>query len=211
MKTFIIHVADHTDRDLNVIKLASDYEEVTIIRGIVPEWVEDLYNRSVLGCSLTHLSILEKYIDIDHILILEDDATIIKDNIDKITKSKIPDDAGIILVGGDNVPNYSHTAFKDTIYHEVYPPFFGTQAVWYNMCELRKTNFLVNAYRSLATLPVGRGGICYESVLAQGLNNTGLKIFRPVGMLYSTIPSRSSRDQTITTPNTDTISIVNDK
>jgi len=207
MKTFIIHTFSQDDRINNVLKLASDYNETIITRGIVPSWIDEPFNRAVLGCSLSHLNIVQKYINDDNILILEDDALLLSESVKDIESSEIPDDAGILLLGGDNVQNYSANNVGDTIYHEIFPPFYGTHAVWYNTNKLKNTDFLINAYKSLAMYPVGKNGICYESVLLQGLANTGLKIYRPSTMLYSTIETFSLRNQEITTPNTSTISV----
>jgi len=207
MKTFIIHTYSQSDRNNNIIKLASDYDEVSIIRGIVPEWVKEPFDRAVLGCSLTHLNILQKYINEDNILILEDDAFLLSENVKDIEISQIPEDAGILLLGGDNVPNYNKINVTGTVYHEIHPPFYGTHAVWYNTDRLRNTDFLTNSYKALATNAVGKNGICYESVLLHGLLNTGLKIYRPANMLYSTIEVFSLRNQEITTLNTSTISV----
>lgn len=207
MKTFIIHNYDQSDRDDNVIKLSSNYDEVSIIRGIVPTWIENPFNRAVMGCSLTHLSILHKYINEESILVLEDDACLLPENVKEIENSKIPDDAGILLLGGDNVPNYNNINVNNTVYHEIYPPFFGTHTVWYNTAKLKNTDFLINAYKTLASNSVGETGICYESVLLHGLLNTNLKIYRPANMLYTTIETFSSRNQKIESPNKSTISV----
>ena len=147
MKTFIIHVYSEFERDTNVVKLANSYDEVSIIRGMVPNWVVDPFDRAVLGCSLSHLNILQNYINEENVLILEDDAALLSENVKAVETSEIPEDAGILLLGGDNVPNYNNKNVENTIYHEIYPPFYGTQAVWYNTNKLKKTDFLINCYK----------------------------------------------------------------
>lgn len=207
MKTFIIHVKSQTDRDQNLIKLLQNYKEVTIYTGESPSWVIEPYDRAVLGCSLSHINIINDNIDEESVLVLENDAEIIQDNISHVLNSPIPDNAGIIIMGGDNVPNYDKNPHNNTIYHQIIPPFFGTQAVWYNTNLLKNTSFVLNAYKVMASSKIGKDGICLESILLQALSKTDLKIYRPDKMLYSAIESTSLRTGTILTPTLSTLSI----
>jgi hypothetical protein len=205
MKTFIIHVTSQTDREQNIIDLIKNYEDVTVVKGTVPTWIEDYFSKAVLGCILSHLKIVEKNINEDSVLVLENDALLLPEHVQSVMSSDIPKDAGILILGGDNIPNYKPQCVDNTIYHEIIPPFYGTQAVWYNTVILKNTKFLLNAYKAMTMHKIGKGGICFESVLMNALVETGLKIYRPAKMLYTTIESVSLRTQSVLKPNTETI------
>lgn len=201
MKTVIIHTKSQTDREPNILELFKNYDEITIFNGIVPNWVKDKYDRAVLGCSLSHINIIERNINEKSLLILEDDASLIQENAVHVLSSEVPADAGIIIMGGVDLKNYKAIPYENTIYHEITPPFYGTQAVWYNTELLKNTNFLLNAYKTIASTKIGKDGICLESILMQSLLNTGLKIYKPDKMLYSIIECVSLRTGTTIKPN----------
>jgi hypothetical protein len=198
MKTFIIHTKSQVDREANLIQLLQNYDEVTIVSGVIPSWIDNPADKAMLGCSLSHINIVHDNIDQASILVLENDAAIIKENVSYVLNSEIPSDCGVILMGEwPNTTKHNISKYKDTIYHEIQAPFFGTQAVWYNTKLLKNTDFLINSYKVISSNKVGKDGICLESILMQALKNTGLKIYRPDKMLYTTIESISLRTGTI--------------
>lgn len=209
MKTYIIHDPERRDRNNNVADLCNTFDNTTITHAIIPKWDENNHSKTVRGCSLSHLKILEVNLNYNHpVLILEDDAIIRAHVLPNILSEPVPNDCGAIIMGGDVVNNFK---MGDEFYLEILSPFFGTQAVWYNMTAIAKTPFILEAYKLLASEKIGNDdggvGLCLESILMTAMNRCGLKIYRPRNMLYSTIESFSDRTQTVESPNVDFLDV----
>ena len=135
------------------------------------------------------------------VLVLEDDAMVMPDAYREwLGTTSLPADCGAVLLGGD----VDHHAPGPDGWHEVLPPFWGSQAVAYNMPLLNRTPFLLNACELLASNqmgPHGNGfGLCYESVLLMALHSVGLKLYCREDHAFTTRPDLSARSGEVEPP-----------
>lgn len=188
MDSVVIHRTVRADRQPAVEKLAQQFPGLQVFEALTPKWEVSPHNMAVRGCSVSHLFIVRNYLKDKPLLVLEDDAEMLEDcNIDL---TNVPEDAGIILYGAD-VEEYGP---DQNGFREVLPKFWGSHAVVY-LPKLLKTDFLLNALSTTSIYCLGRHrqgtGLCYESVLFLAMAKTGLKIYRPNKMGFTTIESVS--------------------
>ena len=188
----VIHDGSRIDRAENVGKLFNGTPNL-LHEPAMKVNIEDQNANAVRGCSLSHLSAIEKALarGDDWLCVLEDDAERIEGVAFDITT--VPDDASVIVLGGDTEKHDFNCADG---FARILPPFFGSQAVLYNLRLLRKTPWLFNAYKLLASHSTGtrHGALCYESILIMSCNATNTGIYRPLSMLYTTTDSFSDRE-----------------
>lgn len=190
MNSVVIHRKERLDRIPAIAALLSHYPQTQVLPAIVPDWEASSHNRAVRGCSLSHLSAVKAFLKPDApLLVLEDDAAAIT----PLDLSNVPADAGILIVGGD-VEEYGDDIIGG--WREVLPKFWGTQGVIY-MPKLLNSSFLLDAFEAAASLCLGRNnqgpsiGVCLESLLLTAIEKTGLRIYRPKHMAFSTVESVS--------------------
>lgn len=204
MRTAVIHRPERLDRCKAVGALHDAFPDLALIVAQVPEWEQDKSARAVRGCSLSHLLGVRHFLTPDApALIFEDDAVAYAPGVAawETVKDRIPADAGIVLLGGETEQVSPSGEFR-----EVLGKYWGTHAVLY-MPALTRSPFLVEAYALLASRPVGQPsagqlGLCYESVLLQAVYRSGLKVYRPEVMAYTTLESLSERDGVVAPPRT---------
>lgn len=189
----IIHLPEQEDRKSNVVDLAMLLGEAKIIHGAVPLWESHPSAKSVRGCALSHLNSLYNQKANEPLLVLEDDASLYKNIWQELQENKIPEDCGVLIIGGD-CENFIDS---EGFFLKLQSPFYGSHAVWYNTPLLRERGFLTHAYQLLASSGMGDtdnyNGLCYESILMAALTKCGLNAYRPRTMMFTTIESKSSR------------------
>lgn len=190
VNSVIIHRKERLDRIPAIAALLSRYPQTQVLPAVVPDWEASSHNRAVRGCSLSHLSAVKAFLKPDApLLVLEDDAVAIA----PMDLADLPADAGILIVGGD-VEDYGDDIVGG--WREVFPKFWGTQAVVY-LPSLLNSPFLLNAFEAAASLCLGRNeqgsssGLCLESLLLTSMKRSDLKIYRPQHMAFSTVESVS--------------------
>lgn len=190
LQSCIIHKSSRKDREPLVEDLKKLIEGTRVLEAKTPLWESSPHNIAVRGCTLSHLSAVKSFITpTTAVLILEDDAVVIMDHFAEfldIPLDKYPKDAGAILLGGDTE---LYSSADEYGFREVFPKFWGSQAVLY-LPKLAMSNFLLNSFELSASMCLGRSdaaqGLCYESVLLQGLSSVGLKLYRPTKMPFTT-------------------------
>lgn len=188
MRSFVIHKSDRTDRQGMVNALIRSYKAQPV--EAVVGFGEDADARAVRGCALSHLSIIERAMSqLDVCAVFEDDA--IPATCDEpFGPAALPDDCGALLVGG-HAPR--------AVYHspglfQIIGRYQGTHAVVYNLKALKRTPFLLHAYRMLAGTKCGSmDGVIFESVLLSSLHSSGLKLLRLENMPFATNNLASDR------------------
>jgi hypothetical protein len=196
----------HIDRESNVKKLHEIFPQAITTPAIIPTWEEDMGIRSVLGCTLSHLSILRGN-NSSSVLILEDDAEIRPEYINYFDHLTIPKDAAVIIFGGE-IPKSSTVETEYNNYNSVTGVYYGSHAVWYNLNILKDSNFFETALKLIETSQIGTHterdtpivGLCYESVLSFSLHHNKLKCYRPRNIPFTTISAVSSRTDKIMHP-----------
>lgn len=201
----IIHQDHRQDRKASVTELFRKVGNCRVLEAIAPTWESAPSNIAVRGCSLSHLRALRIHGD-SPLLVLEDDAEVLPAGYEAwLETDALPADCGAVLLGGD-VEHHSPAADG---WHEVLPPFWGTQAVAYNTPLLSRTAFLTNAYELLASNqmgPHGSGfGLCYESILLMALHSVGLKLYCRHDHAFTTRTDHSARSGEIEPPRFHTI------
>jgi hypothetical protein len=193
MKTVIIHRSERTDREQFLLPLMRFFKGIKITEAVVPPRNNLPYEQAIVGCSASHLNaILTDLPDNEPLLVLEDDAVLDPSLWQQFSQSsQIPKDCGAIILGGDGL-----TESKGD-WTAIDKPFFGSQAVIY-LPVLKKSAFMLNAWRILATSQVGKAtdgsvGLCYESVLMSSLRSCGLSLYRPAVLPFTTAESVSDR------------------
>lgn len=204
----IIHQAKREDRKPSVIDLFHKVGNCRVFEAIAPTWESAPANIAVRGCSLSHLRALREHGGDQPILILEDDALVMPDAYEAwLQTHTLPADCGAVLLGGD----VDHHAPGPDGWHEVLPPYWGSQAVAYNLPLLNRTPFLTNAYEIIASNqigPHGHGfGLCYESILLMALHSVGLKLYCRPDLAFSTQQDTSARSGRIEPPRRPSITI----
>jgi len=196
----IIHQDHRQDRKASVMELFKHVGNCRVLEAIAPAWESASSNIAVRGCSLSHLRALRIF-GASPILVLEDDAEVLPAAYEEwLQTDTLPDDCGAVLLGGDVE---HHTPGPDG-WHEVLPPFWGTQAVAYNTPLLNQTAFLTNAYELIASNQMGPhgggGGLCYESILLMALHSAGLKLYCRRDHAFTTHTDHSARSGEIEPP-----------
>lgn len=191
MVKYIIHRESRNDRKSNVAHLCSKLQDCNIVEALVTDFPENPQGKAIRGCCVSHLGIIKNFLKDEPIMVLEDDA----DFVNMPNLDNIPNNAGIILLGGETE---RHLKYDDNWY-EILPPFFGTQCVVYYP-EYKKC--LLDAYELAATMNLGWGQktICLESLLLMSLQNSDLKIYRPKTMCFSTLQTLSESTGKIEEP-----------
>lgn len=189
----IIHQNHRQDRKASVMDLFHKVGNCRVLEAIAPTWESASSNIAVRGCSLSHLRALRIF-GASSVLVLEDDAEVLPAAYEAwLQTTALPDDCGAVLLGGD----VEHHSPGPDGWHEVQPPYWGTQAVAYNMPLLNRTAFLTNAYELLASNqmgPHGSGfGLCYESILLMALHSVGLKLYCRHDHAFTTRTDHSAR------------------
>lgn len=196
----IIHQNHRQDRKASVMDLFQKVGNCRVLEAIAPTWESAPSNIAVRGCSLSHLRAL-RIAGCSPVLVLEDDAEVLHEAYEEwLQTAALPADCGAVLLGGD-VEHHSPAADG---WHEVLPPFWGTQAVAYNTPLLNQTAFLTNAYELIASNqmgPHGGGfGLCYESILLMALHSVGLKLYCRHDHAFTTRTDHSARSGEIEPP-----------
>jgi hypothetical protein len=196
----IIHQGHRQDRKASVMDLFKQVGNCRIVEAIAPTWESASSNIAVRGCSLSHLRALRLFGG-SPILVLEDDAETLPAAYEAwLQTTSLPADCGAVLLGGD----VEHHAPGPDGWHEVLPPFWGSQAVAYNTPLLNGTPFLTNAYELLASNqmgPDGNGfGLCYESILLMALHSVGLKLYCRRDHAFTTRTDHSARSGEVEPP-----------
>lgn len=189
MTTKIIHKLDRIDRIPFVAELMRLVPGAEPVPARVPTWGIDPSSIAIRGNGLSVFhSVIAFLRKDDPLLLLEDDAKIIPQGWEKFCENTIPDDAGIVVLGGD-VEKYEESL---GYFRKILPPFFGSHAVWFSP-KLLQTNFVLNGFAIMAEVPLTKqpGGICIESVLLMALHGTGLAAYRPEMMAFTTHSSLS--------------------
>lgn len=190
----IIHQSSREDRKASVLELFHKVGNCRVLEAVAPLWESAPANVAVRGCSLSHLRALRLHGGSRPLLVLEDDAKVMPSAYGAwLRTTSLPADCGAVLLGGDVM---HHTPGPDG-WHEVLPPFWGTQAVAYNTPLLRKTPFLANALEIIASNQVGPHGngfgLCYESILLMALQSVGLKLHCRTDHAFTTHEDTSAR------------------
>jgi len=196
----IIHQHHRQDRKASVMDLFRKVGNCRVLEAISPTWESASSNVAVRGCSLSHLRALRIF-GSSPVLVLEDDAEVLPAAYEQwLQTDTLPADCGAVLLGGD----VEHHSPAPGGWHEVQPPFWGTQAVAYNTPLLSQTAFLTNAYELLASNqmgPNGNGfGLCYESILLMALHSVGLKLYCRHDHAFTTRSDPSARSGEIEPP-----------
>jgi len=196
----IIHQNHRADRKAGVMEIFHKVGNCRVLEAIAPTWETAPSNIAVRGCSLSHLRALRLYGD-SPVLVLEDDAETLPEAYEAwLRTTALPADCGAVLLGGD----VEHHEPGPDGWHEVQPPFWGTQAVAYNTPLLNRTAFLTNAYELIASNqmgPHGGGfGLCYESILLMALHSVGLKLYCRHDHAFTTRTDHSARSGEIEPP-----------
>lgn len=198
MSTAIIHRQQRTDRIPTIAKLLARFPDAQILEAKVPGWERNPHATAMRGCAVSHLSAAKALLTPNEpLIVLEDDAEFIE-GAALPDFSKAPADAGLILLGAD-ADQYGDD--YGTGFREVLPKFYGTQAVAY-MPRLLRSPYLLNAFERMATAPMGAGPgeVCTESLLLLAAMDSGLKIYRPTNMVFTTVPSVSDSRGTVEAP-----------
>jgi hypothetical protein len=186
MKVVIIHRPERTDRIRNIAKLLDIYPDAVIEHAAVPAWVDKPIDKAMRGCTLSHLNCIRKHLTNEPLLVLEDDAVAIPENLAELPNT-FPANALAVVVGGD-VDQFGDEL--DYGFRKVLPKFFGTQAMIY-LPSIWQTPFLLNAYALTANNHIGHapngGSICFESMLLQSTMGTGKAFYRPRKMCFTTM------------------------
>ena len=202
----IIHQPHRNDRIQSLANLATAIGGASIFQAVEPSF-GDALSKSVKGCSMSHLQIVES--QTEDVLVLEDDALADAKGWEAwLSHAELPEDCGAILLGGD-AKNYGEPV-KD--FHPITGEFFGTQAVHYLTAKLKSKDFTKAALAIMVMNPVGSPvqgvkGLCYESILLSALQTIGLKLYRPARMAFTTIPSYSEREGKMMNPRTEAFDI----
>ena len=198
MKVSIIHDANRVDRAGNVAAIYAEYKHVVIEPALYVPWEKDINSRAVRGCALAHLNAVKhnlKNKEVKRLLVLEDDVVRVPGV--ELPNAPFPKDAAAILVGAETE---EHGPIINDTWVTVYPRFWGSHGVIYNMDVIRESNWLLHAYEALASNPIGTptvpgiAGLCYESVMFLACDASETLMYRPIDMLYETEESISSRD-----------------
>ena len=192
----VIHEGARVDRCRNVADLYGALgDSLRVVPPVFPLWELDAVSRAVRGCSLAHLFAVRECATPDtDVVVFEDDVCEYPEGRRLFSLDHVPADAGIVLLGGETE---SVGPRQEDGWHEVFPKFWGSHAVMYR-AALARTPFLMNAFSLLASNPVGTApagfvGLCFESVLCMALAGTGLKMYRPEVMPYTTTAGWSAR------------------
>lgn len=197
MLTAIIHRPARVDRIQQVAKLQEAHPGAVVVPAREVPW-EPPASGAVRGCALSHLDAVRSALRADRpVLVLEDDAVIRPDAWAAFDIAKVPEDAGVVLLGTESD---RHGAPDANGFRVVQPPNWGTHAVLY-MPALLRSPFFFNAFRILASHPIGREahlppdviGLCYESVLHMALEHSGLTLVRPARITHTTSGGVSDR------------------
>jgi len=191
METHIIHCARRTDRIKNIANLMHHFPDAEIYNAQEPLHETSQHNKAMLGCALSHLDVIGKFVKDSPVMVLEDDASF-EGEMPKIYTA--PEDATALLLGGEAY-NYGE---DEKGWREIFPKYFGTQAIVY-MPAAREC--LEKAYRVIAESGLGRQQgakrICFESLLL----NAGMKIYRPSAAVpFSTLEDISETRCEVTPP-----------
>lgn len=197
----IIHQSSREDRKASVMELFRRVGNCRMLEAVAPLWESAPSNVAVRGCSLSHLRALRLYGGNGPLLVLEDDARVMPDAYEEwLRTTSLPVDCGAVLLGGD----VSHHKPGPGDWHEVQPPFWGSQAVAYHMPLLENTPFLTNALEIIASNQVGPHGngfgLCYESILLMALQSVGLKLYCRADHAFTTHEDASARSGNIEPP-----------
>lgn len=203
----IIHQSSREDRKPSVKALFQAVGNCRVLEAVAPLWESAPANVAVRGCSLSHLRALRQHRTEDPLLVLEDDAKVEPEAYAAwLATTTLPTDCGAVLLGGD-VDH--HTPGPDG-WHEVLPPYWGSQAVAYNVPLLEQTSFLMNALEITASNQVGPHGngfgLCYESILLMALHSVGLKLYCRNDHAFTTHADHSARSGSIEPPRRASIS-----
>ena len=190
----IIHQSGREDRKASVLELFRKVGNCRMLEAVAPLWESAPANVAVRGCSLSHLRALRLHGGNRPLLVLEDDAKVMPAAYQAwLETTTLPDDCGAVLLGGD-VEHHEPAADG---WHEVLPPFWGSQAVAYNTPLLGKTAFVTNALEITAANQVGPHGngfgLCYESILLMALQSVGLKLHCRAEHAFTTHEDTSAR------------------
>ncbi|WAC18935.1 hypothetical protein OVA24_17015 [Luteolibacter sp. SL250] len=197
----IIHQSSREDRKACVLELFRTVGNCRMLEAVAPLWESAPANVAVRGCSLSHLRALRLHGGNSPLLVLEDDAKVLPAAYETwLGTASLPGDCGAVLLGGD----VAHHAPGPAGWHEVLPPFWGSQAVAYNMPLLAETSFLTNALEITASNQVGPHGngfgLCYESILLMALQSVGLKLYCRTDHAFTTHEDTSARSGKVEPP-----------
>ncbi|MBX3740256.1 MAG: polysaccharide pyruvyl transferase family protein [Akkermansiaceae bacterium] len=200
-RAVIIHQSGREDRKASVLELFHKVGNCRMLEAVAPLWESAPANVAVRGCSLSHLRALRLHGGNGPLLVLEDDAKVVPAAYGSwLRTTTLPDDCGAVLLGGD----VAHHTPGPGGWHEVLPPFWGSQAVVYNTPLLAKTPFLINALEIIASNQVGPHGngfgLCYESILLMALQSVGLKLHCRTDHAFTTHEDTSARSGKIEPP-----------
>lgn len=191
MKKFVIHDIGNAERKQCVLNLAKDFPDLKILESIRTPWIENREQSSIIGCSLSHIECLRN--SNEDVLVFEDDAKK-RDSVIIPSMDDIPDDCGIVLLGGET-ENVSKADING--YFEVFPKFWGTHAIIYRK-RIIEMGFREEAYRLLIGRPMGPmdkyNGLCWESIICLIMDHFKMKILRPKSMPFITQSLTSSRE-----------------
>jgi len=203
----VIHQSSRHDRKEGVMELFRKVGNCRMLEAVAPLWESAPANVAVRGCSLSHLRALRVHGGDGALLVLEDDAKVMPAAYEAwLQTTKLPEDCGAVLLGGD----VQHHTPRPDGWHEVLPPYWGSQAVVYNTPLLQGTDFLTNALEITASNQVGPHGngfgLCYESILLMALQSVGLKLYCRTDHAFTTHEDMSARSGQVEPPRMASIS-----
>lgn len=204
VRAMVIHQGLRMDRKENVLRMFKDVGNCGVLEALAPDWGTPA-DRAVRGCSFSHLLAVKWHLasDVKWLLVLEDDAVALptfREEFLNLNPDDIPKDCLALVIGGD-CENFVPSEGK---FLKLRPPFWGTQAVVYNMDLVRKTEWLYQALflggmRQLGP-DAGSNGICYESLLMLSAQAMGQYCYRMRNMSFTTMGGFSARSQTDEVP-----------
>jgi hypothetical protein len=194
MNVSIIHRAARADREDNVRRLLALFPHAKVLSAMEPDWGSSAMTKAVRGCSLSHLLAVRHSPCNEPLLVIEDDA-VLEGELPSF--KDVPSDAAITLFGAEAV----HYGDSRGGYREVLPPFFGSHAVLYSP-KFVHSSALVDAALLVASQELGAnaGQMAYEGVLLGAVSRSGLKIYRPDRIPFTTLESVSDTFETMAPP-----------